>query len=86
MKRKLLLFLAVLIVMLAVKYALGQSENTSIRWSEADNCMTCSDSLDSSQDLGTFLLAAPIAGMAFALVRMGLRDSSRPLLEPLRLR
>jgi hypothetical protein len=84
MKRKLLLFLAVLIVLLAVKYALGQSDVYSINWDQ-EGCIDCSNSLDGSQDLAAFLLCAPLLGVGFALVRWAGRHFSRPLLEPLRL-
>jgi hypothetical protein len=77
MKRKILLFVAVLIVMLLVKYALGQEGPARIEWAPG-----VSDPMD---DILSLLLLAPVAGVGFAIIRAWSQRVSRPVLEPLRL-
>ena len=81
MKRKLLLFAGVLILMLAVKYAAAQDDG-QVGWDISE------DSYLSglvSDDLEGFMLLAPLAGAGCGLIRILARRSARPLLEPLRL-
>jgi hypothetical protein len=81
MKRRLLLFLAVLLIMLAIKYAFSQSEDTSSDWNEP--IIVCGGYTGS--EFAAFLLSGPALGICMALARMLLWRSPRPLLEPLRL-
>jgi hypothetical protein len=80
MKRKLLLFASVLILMLAVKYAAGQADPGQIGWGDG---ASLNGSI--SDDLEGFMLLAPLAGAGCGLIRILARRSARPLLEPLRL-
>lgn len=82
MKRKLLLFAGVLVLLLAVKCAAGQNDSSEIGWNVSED-----PSLNgsSSDDLEGFMLLAPLAGAGCGLIRILARRSARPLLEPLRL-
>jgi hypothetical protein len=77
MKRKILLFVAVLIVMLLVKYALGQEGPTGIEWAPGTS--------DPTDDILELMAIAPLAGVGFAIIRALSKRISRPVLEPLRL-
>ncbi len=77
MKRKILLFVAVLIVMLLVKYALGQEGPARIEWADGTS--------DPTDDILSLMLLAPLAGAGFAMIRALSQRHSRPVLEPLRL-
>jgi hypothetical protein len=81
MKRKLLLFALILVVMLAVKYALGQNPSGSDPVSVFD--FGSGSELD--WDIGIPMLLAPIAGLACALLRMLVQRLSGPQLQPLRI-
>ncbi len=83
MKRKLLLFAVILVIMLAAKYALGQNLSEGDR-----NFVSLFDFGSSSEldwDIGLPMLLAPIAGLGFALVRMFAQRLSGPQLQPLRI-
>ncbi len=82
MKRKLLLFAGVLILLLAVKYAAGQNDSSQIGWNVSED-LSLNGSI--SDDLEGFMLLAPLAGAGCGLIRILARRSARPLLEPLRL-
>ena len=77
MKRKILLFVAVLILMLAVKYALGQDGLAGTDWAPGTS--------DPTDDILSIMLLAPLAGVGCAIVRALSHRLSRPVLEPLRL-
>jgi hypothetical protein len=78
MKRKILLFLAVLLVMLLAKYALGQEVPGGNEWAPGVS--------DPTNDVLSLMLLAPFAGAGFAIVRARLQRFARPVLEPLCLR
>lgn len=78
MKRKILLFLAVLLVMLLVKYALGQEAPSGVEWAPGVS--------DPTGNILWLMLIAPFAGVGIAIVRARLQRFARPVLEPLRLR
>jgi hypothetical protein len=80
MKRKLLLFAGVLILMLAVKYAAGQADPGQIGWDDGAYWTG-----PISDDLQNFMLLAPLAGAGYGVIRILAQRSARPLLEPLRL-
>jgi hypothetical protein len=76
--RKMLLFVSVLFLLFALKYALGQEEGGSIGWdTEVDQ-----DPLDCVLAL---MIAAPIVGSVLGAIRVLSLRSARPVLEPIRL-
>lgn len=81
MKRKLLLFAGVLILMLVVKYAAAQDDG-QVGWDLSEDSYLSGSIND---DLAGFMLLAPFAGAGCGLIRILTRRSARPLLELLRL-
>jgi|GEM_PF-4713232 len=79
MKRKLLLFAIALLVLIGLKYAFGQGDET-ISWTP----YTLQDA-DPIQDVLAVMIAAPLLGTVFAAFRILARRSARPVLEPIRL-
>jgi len=81
MKRKLLLFAGVLILMLVVKYETAQDDG-QVGWNLSEDSYLNGSISD---DLAAFMLLAPLAGAGCGLIRILAQRSARPLLEPLRL-
>jgi hypothetical protein len=72
-----LLFVAVLLVMLLVKYALGQDGAGKTEWAAGTS--------DPTDDILSLMAVAPLAGVGFAVIRALSQRISRPVLEPLQL-
>jgi hypothetical protein len=78
MNRKLLLAAIVLLVLLGLKYAVGQDNLSGVGW----------DAIDSGPDDYVFgvMMAAPIFGVILGIARIISQRHAPPILEPLRLK
>lgn len=78
MNRKLLLAAIVLLVLLGLKYAVGQDQGGAVGW----------DGIDSGPDDYLFgvMMAAPILGLMIGIGKVLAQRHEPPILEPLRLK
>lgn len=78
MNRKLLLAAIVLLVLLGLKYAVGQDELDGVDW----------DAIDSGPDDYVFgvMMTAPVVGVIIGFAKALAQRHAPPILEPLRLK
>lgn len=75
MRRETLLFASLVFLLIALKYALGQDDG-GIAWN------VDADPLD---DVLSAMIGAPVLGAIFGAIRVMMRRSGRPVLEPIHL-
>ena len=81
MNKKSLLFLGALFLLVAIKYAVGQTDGDAVGWDPMYE-----EYSDPAEWIFSIMMASPILGAVIGAVRVLAQRSARPVVQPISLR